>query len=89
MADYKKAPSVFTFLWFLLRALTADVVFVFLFLLLFRFVGIPEPILSIILVVIGMLFFIAYFILSCLWQQSKEIKKDDEEYKRNLQKAIN
>lgn len=87
MAKDKETLTFFSFLWFLLKALLFAILFVFLFFLFFNFLGIPEPISSILLVVIGITFFCAFFVLSCLWRQGGEIKKDDQEYERDIQKV--
>ncbi|MEK7652803.1 MAG: hypothetical protein AAB334_02575 [Patescibacteria group bacterium] len=87
MENNEKAPSIFTFLWFLLKVILFDAAFIYLLSLLLKSFGTPDLLLSIIVVVAGILFFIAYFIFSLVWQQEKNIKKDDEEHKRNLQKV--
>ena len=83
MENVKEAPSFFIFLWFLLKVSVVDIVVVFLCLLILKFFKVGDLMLSLILVVIGIVFFVAFLFFFFLWEQSKEIRKDDEEFARN------
>ncbi|TSD03365.1 MAG: hypothetical protein Athens071416_46 [Parcubacteria group bacterium Athens0714_16] len=79
MENYRSV-SVFSFTWFFTRILILDGVIIFLSFLLLDYLNLVTSISLICLLVFALIIFVASVIFSILWNQNKEIEKDDKNF---------